>query len=57
MFGQCGTHADVFIVDIVIVDVAVRVHVAGVVVIVCIGRTQPPIGANHNLIPICKSLQ
>ena len=44
MFGRSGTHTNIIVVDIVVVDVAVRIDDAGVVGIVSISLPQAPIG-------------
>ena len=44
LFRRGGTHTGIIVVDIVVVDVAVRIDDAGVVGIVSISRPQPPIG-------------
>lgn len=44
LFRRGGTHTGVIVVDIVVVDVAVVVDIAGVVIIIIVGRPKPPIG-------------
>ena len=41
MFGRSGTHTNIIVVDIVVVDVAIVVDVPRVVVVVVVRRTQP----------------
>ncbi len=53
LFGLIGAHA-VVVIHIVIVHIAVIIDFAGVVIIVMIGRAQPPPRETlYNLIPVC----
>ena len=42
LIGRIGTHTDVVVVYVIVVDVAVGVNAAGVVTVVTIRRPQPP---------------